>query len=68
VDAATIVASPKVADLLLNPQAGSLSVSAQYLRAAETLEEVKKAQFTKWYDSMKRVADAMREDMAGITR
>jgi hypothetical protein len=67
-DAATIVASAKVADLLINPQAGSLSVSAQYLRAAETLEEVRKAQLTKWYDSMKRVADAIREVMAGITR
>jgi hypothetical protein len=39
-------------------------VNAQRLRIAETPEELQKIQITKWYESMKRVTDAMREDMA----
>jgi hypothetical protein len=65
-DAATIVASPRVSDLLINPSADGLSVNAQRLRASETPEELKQIQVTKWYDAMKRVSEAMREDVAGV--
>jgi hypothetical protein len=65
-DAATIVASPKVADLLINPKANGLSVNAQRLRKAQTPDELQKLQMKDWYDAMKRVGDAMREDVASV--
>jgi hypothetical protein len=64
---ASVVASPAVNGLLNNPREGSLSLAAAHLRMAKEDERLG-LQMGEWYDTMERVAKAMREDVANVAR
>jgi hypothetical protein len=60
-DVATLYASPNVLPMLHG--SSSINVSAQRLRTAQTNEELAGLQVTDWFEAMKRLSAALRQDL-----
>jgi hypothetical protein len=64
-EAALLFASDEVAECLRGPS--GVSVNAQRLRSASTDEKRSAVAFTTWYDAIKAVSTAMRNDLKRLS-